>query len=173
MKKGFLLLIVCVMCAMHSAAQETVPTPPSTSVMLARANDSYYLGNEKMNAKQTLKWLETQDCQVAYDLFRTGYKSAIVGWSLLGTGLLCDVVGLMTMVKSIKQRSLKGTVEGYTLYSVGGALELAAVPIISVGYYKMHQTVGVYNTYCRKTAYTRPYWVLQASENGIGLAYKF
>lgn len=173
MKKVFLLFVFCLTCAMYSAAQETVPTPMPTSVMLARANDSYYLGNEKMNIKQTLKWLEQQDCLVATDLFRTGYKTAIVGWSLLGAGLLCDFGGLMYMVDGIKKGTLKTTVQGYSIYLVGGALELAAIPTISVGYYKMHQTVNVYNAHCRKTAYTRPYWTIQAGANGIGLAYKF
>ena len=52
MKKLILLLMVCAMSAMHGMAQDSIPMiPQPCSVMLARAGDTYYLGNEKMDKK--------------------------------------------------------------------------------------------------------------------------
>lgn len=58
------------------------------------------------------------------------------------------------------------------LYYVGAFSIVASIPTISVGYAKMHNSVDVYNVACT-TAQVRPYWSIQTSNNGIGLAYNF
>lgn len=173
MKKIFLLFLLCAMSFQTYAAKRPIPETEPRSVMLARAGDSYYVGNEKMGKLQTLRWLKAQDCRVAYDLFRSGYETAMVGWGLLGLGAVLDVAGSIYMVVSIDNGAPRGLVAGYMLYSLGGALELAAVPTISVGYWKMHQTPKTYNTHCYRSADARPYWAIQAGTNGLGVAYKF
>ena len=173
MKKVFIVIMCCLTCALYGVAQETLPAPQPTSIMLARAGDTYYLGNEKMNKTQTMKWLKEQNCLVAYDLFHSGLVTSRVGWVMLAAGLLIDGAGAIYMSTSVDKGSVKGLITGWTVCGLGAALELAAVPTISVGYLKMHQSVGAYNTYCHSSARTRPYWAIQASQNGIGLAYKF
>jgi len=66
-----------------------------------------------------------------------------------------------------------GSYAGDSIPAVGSSVEMAAIATIATGYYKMHHTVDVYNTHCYKRPEPRPYWALQASEKGIGLAYKF
>ena len=175
MKKLILLLMVCAMSAMHGMAQDSIPMiPQPCSVMLARAGDTYYLGNEKMNKKQTLAWLKEQDCLVAYDLFKNGMKLAKIGWYLLGTGLLLDVMGLAMTAAAVDNLEIKKGAKAYIwMCGVGGGFELAAVATISTGYYRMHQTVDVFNTHCYKRPKPKPYLAIQAGNNGIGLAYKF
>ena len=173
MKKIFLLLVMCAMSSLFCAAKDSIPNTAPRSVMLARAGDTYYVGNEEMSITQTLQWLKAQDCKVAYDLFRVGFHTSIVGWGLMGAGLIIEAAGVLYMTTSVERRSAQGLVRGYLLYGLGGALEIAAIPTIAVGYHKMHQTPNVYNTFCYRTADARPYWTIQASGNGIGLAYKF
>ncbi len=71
MKKIFLLFLLCAMSFQTYAVKRPIPETEPRSVMLARAGDSYYVGNEKMGKLQTLRWLKAQDCRVAYDLFRS------------------------------------------------------------------------------------------------------
>ena len=57
------------------------------------------------------------------------------------------------------------------------AFEAACIPLLVVGYHKMHSSVDIYNTECNTaSAQSRqqmPYWTLQASGNGLGLALNF
>ena len=173
MKKILLLVCMCAMSTLFCEAKDSIPNTAPRSVMLARAGDTYYVGNEEMGMYKTLRWLKAQDCKVAYDLFRVGYETAIVGWGLMCAGFVVEAAGVLYMTTSLQRFDVKGLITGYLLYGFGGALELASIPTIAVGYVKMHQTPGVYNTYCYRTADARPYWTIQASGNGIGLAYKF
>lgn len=144
-------------------------SPSANRMQLIRLGNTYYYDNQVMNKQAPLEWLSTQNCPAAYEQFRSGMRTASAGWALMATGLMADLVGtliLLTRGKSVP------TV-GYILVGIGGALEIACIPTIAVGYSKMHQTVNVYNISCGTTAQVRPYWSLQASNNGIGLAYNF
>ena len=175
MKKTIVFVLFCITCAMDGFAQDSIPSVPQPcSVMLARAGDHYYLGNERMDKKQTLQWLKEQDCRVAYDLVNSGMKIAKAGWYMFGAGLIIDITGVTLTLAAIDNGSLKGGIVAWKLIcGFGSALELAAIGTLATGYYKMHQTVDVYNTHCYKRPEPKHYWALQASENGIGLAYKF
>lgn len=141
----------------------------NSSIMLTRSGNTYYYGNKVMNKDLMLEWLETQNCSTAYTQFKKGLKTANVGWCLMVTGIAADIIGAVLIGTSKGERSIPGI----ALSCVGGALEIACIPTIAVGYSKMHQTVNVYNMSCSATAQIKPYWSLQASNNGIGLAYNF
>ena len=100
--------------------------------------------------------------------FTSGRKTANAGWALMATGLMADLVGTIIVVKA---KNVSGP--GAVLMGIGGALEIACIPTIAVGYSKMHRSVDVYNASCKSTASVQPYWAVQASSNGIGLAYHF
>ena len=137
-------------------------------MQLTRSGNTYYYGNQVMNKHETLEWLSTQNCPAAYEQFRSGMRTANAGWALMATGLMADLVGTLILT-----RGKNVPTAGYILVGIGGALEIACIPTIAVGYSKMHQTVNVYNVSCGATAHVKPYWSLQASSNGIGLAYNF
>ena len=139
----------------------------NSSLTLTRSGNTYYYENQVMNKQATLEWLESQNCPSAYEQFRSGIRTANAGWALMATGLMADLVGTII--------SVKGSVPTarYVLMGIGGALEIACIPTIAIGYSKMHQTVNVYNVSCGSTAQIKPYWSVQASNNGLGIAYNF
>jgi len=151
-------------------SNKSVTTPEksnqSHSMMLTRSGNTYYYDNLVMNKQATLEWLETQKCPAAYEQFRYGLNLSKGGWMLMGIGLGLDLCGTIILYKT-------GKAIGGILTGLGAAFEIACIPTIAVGYSKMHQSVNVYNMSCNKTAKVKPYWTIQASENGIGLAYKF
>ena len=140
----------------------------SPSLMLTRVGNTYYYGDKVMNKQVTLEWFEDEKCTTAYSQFLSGMRTANAGWALMASGLMLDLVGTIIALKGKTSTTI-----GATLMGIGGALEIACIPTIAVGYSKMHQTVNVYNASCRKTAEVKPYWSVQASNNGIGLAYNF
>ena len=150
-----------------NSPQET--SPSANRMQLIRSGNTYYYDNQVMNKQATLEWLSTQNCPAAYEQFRSGMRTANAGWALMATGLMADLVG--TLIILIRGKSVPTA--GYILVGIGGALEIACIPTIAGGYSKMHQTVNVYNVSCRTTAQVKTYWSLQASNNGIGLAYNF
>lgn len=149
-----------------SSQQET--SSSANKMQLTRSGNTYYYGNQVMNKHETLEWLSTQNCPAAYEQFRSGMRTANAGWALMATGLMADLVGTLILT-----RGKNVPTAGYILVGIGGALEIACIPTIAVGYSKMHQTVNVYNVSCRTTAQVKTYWSLQASNNGVGLAYNF
>lgn len=140
----------------------------SPSTMLTRVGNTYYYNDAVMNKQATLEWLYTQNCPAAYAQFQYGRNLAVGGWLMMALGLGLDFGGIVMYLAS---ESLRGGARLSMI--IGGALEIACIPTIAVGYSKMHQTVNVYNVSCRNIAEVKPYWSLQASNNGLGIAYNF
>lgn len=149
-----------------NSPQETFPS--ANKMQLTRSGNTYFYGNQVMNKQATLDWLSTQNCPAAYNQFKSGLKTANAGWVCMGFGLGLD---LISVILAASAKSTGGIVVG--LGVVGGALEIACIPTIAVGYSKMHQAVNTYNVPCGTTAQVKPYWSMQASNNGIGIAYNF
>ena len=149
---------------------KTTPETKSTNSALSviRSGNTYMYGDLFMNKYAFEDWLKEQNCSAAYTHFSSGRKTANAGWALMATGLMADLVGTIITVKS-----KSGGTAGYVLMGIGGALEIACIPTIAIGYSKMHRSVDVYNASCKNTASVKPYWAIQASSNGIGLAYHF
>lgn len=139
----------------------------NNSIMLTRSGNTYIYGNQVMNKQGTLEWLKNQNCPVAYEQFSSGLHTANVGWFMLAVGLGVDLAGTIVLARNGNR------VAGGVLVGVGCALEIACIPTIIVGYSKMHQTVDVYNATCSATAQAKPYWAIQVSNSGLGIAYKF
>ena len=139
----------------------------SSSIMLTRSGNTYYFENKEMNKRETMQWLETQNCPAAYEKFQSGYRTANLGWGFMATGLSLDLLGTIIAFAAHNQQL------GYVFMGMGGALEVCCIPTLIVGYCKMHNTVDVYNNTCGRTAQVKPYWALQVSDNGLGIAYKF
>ena len=143
--------------------------------------NDYYYGDKELSNSELLQFYADQNCQAAYNQFVKGQKIAKTGWAFLGIGGGLGIAGgailasnvltnNTTSVKDIAKGPL-GTA-GLALGLAGTAFELASIPCLVVGYRKQHTSVNVYNAECA-TARIRPYWTLQSSANGIGLAMKF
>lgn len=81
--------------------------------------------------------------------------------------------GETPMDKKAYARFLQETCPVYSLGVIGTALELASIPTLCVGYAKMHNSVDTFNAACYSRMKTKAYWSVNASGNGIGLAYNF
>lgn len=148
------------------------------SIVLTRLGNTYYCDEMVMDKRETLKWLETQDCPYIYDQFRKGLKTSNIGWGLFGAGFAVGILGVALYRTNIyldEYDNYRGyvTPEGPVLVAIGTIALIASVPTISVGYSKMHKAAHAYNTVCNSTSHVTPYWSLQISSHMIGIAYNF
>ena len=147
--------------------------------------NDYYYGDKELSNSELLQFYADQNCQAAYNQFKQGQQTSKAGWALLGIGgglgiaggailasnaLMSNTTSTKDMIKVMFTGDL-GTA-GLVLGLVGTACEIASIPCLVLGYRKQHTSVDVYNAQCT-TARVRPYWTLQSSANGIGLAMKF
>ncbi len=184
MKK--VVLFFMVLMAAFVQAQEVTPaaastpeaTPAVTPVVtsanpLYRAGELYYYGETVMEKKAYARFLQ-ESCPLAYEQYRKGYKTATAGWVLLGAGLGIDVaacITLLTTKKDLKSAATSRTAFN-TLAAVALGCEIACIPTLCVGYSQMHNSVDIFNAACH-TRRSQAYWSVNASENGIGVAYNF
>ena len=158
--------------------ETTQATSSNDEILLTRSGNTYYYEGLVMNKKETLRWLETQNCPYAYEQFRKGLITANVGWGLFGAGFAVGILG-SALHRNILYKDEYGNYRGYVtpegpaLLTIGGVVLIASIPTIAVGYSKMHKTVHAYNALCTSTSQVRPFWSVQASNNGLGIAYNF
>lgn len=148
---------------------------------LTRSGNTYFYGGNAMDKKAYIRFLEA-NCPAAWQKANTGYKTATAGWCLLGIGAAFEVGGVIGVIATAGNMVNNDSADPYAttnsvlglsaLYYIGGVSILASIPTICVGYAKMHNSVDVYNVSCT-TAQARPYWSVQTSRNGVGLAYNF
>ena len=186
MRKVFILLTAAILTVGAMAQSERVVCIDNT----------YYCGKKALNQDQILEWYAQHNCQAAYDQFVQGQKLAKAGWICLGIGAGLDLGATACTCAYLIQnntnnyskspaRANAGSSSAFSnisesplliavvALSVGAAaFEIACVPTLVVGYHKMHTSADVYNI-MNSTAQARPYWTLQASSNGLGLAYNF
>ena len=166
MKKVFFLFAAILMAA-NLIAQEQTP-------ILERHGNTYFYGREAMTQRQMLDWYAQHNCQAAYLQFSKGQKMANAGWACLGVSAAC-MVGEFTCLGLLIGGTCDPANIMYSMYglavgeSVFGA---ACIPLLIVGHRKMHTSVDRYNLTC-PTAKAQPYWSVQASNNGLGLALNF
>ncbi|MBQ9426177.1 MAG: hypothetical protein IJU36_00920 [Paludibacteraceae bacterium] len=179
MKK--VVLFCMVMMAAFVQAQEVAETTATeNSTPLYRIGQTYYYGETPLDKKAYARFLQ-ETCPVAHNQFQQGYKTSIAGWVLFGVGLGMDVACTVTALATTTGRgryartSLNGSARSavYALGVIGTALELASIPTLCVGYAKMHNSVDTFNAACYSRMKTKAYWSVNASGNGIGLAYNF
>jgi hypothetical protein len=179
MKRLFIFLAAAMMAA--GAMAQVVETTPQ----LVCISNTYYYGRTTMNSRQMLDWYAQQNCQAAYDQFAKGRKMAIAGWSCLGVGAAldlslgaCYIAALSSSKNAAKSpaKIIRYSSSEPILFTIVGmtatAFEIASIPLLVIGYKRMHTSVDVYNYACT-TAQTQPYWTIQASDNGLGLALNF
>jgi hypothetical protein len=158
---------------LKDSAEESADPKPSKSFasLVSRKGNRYIVDDREMGQLDFLNWLSEQQCWSAYNQFKKGRNLAVGGWITMGCGF-AEILG-MTLLSKRMQRSNKSTIQiGMTVF--GGCLIVASIPTIAVGYKKMHNAVTIYNVECgKKTMSSRPYWGVQLSENGIGIAYNF
>ena len=204
MKKTTHILLLIAIFLVSMVAQPAFAASPKKGKKkakpeLARVGNKYYAGKEEMKGKQVLEFYAQQNCQEAYNQFKTGRNCYISGWTLLGAGAGMTVIGLGCVIGGVvntlggamgamgdavqggdgeggigRMNSGKSTtIAGAVLIGIGAAAQIACGPLIVVGRKKMYQSVDLYNVTCRKRAQVQPYWSIQTSNNGLGFAVNF
>lgn len=123
---------------------------------IIRSGNSYFLGGVTMRGN-TYKEFLNKNCLVAYKEYKKGENMANWGWALLGVGLGLDI-GFSWWLPYVWVPAL--------------ACEIACIPTLIVGYNKMHKSAEIYNSSCVKQQ-PQAYWSVNASQNGLGLAFNF
>ena len=156
----------------------------SAQAQLRIDGNDYYYGDKELSNSELLQFYADQNCQAAYNQFVKGQKSAKAGWALLGIGgglgiaggaiLASNVILQNGSTKDMFKLMFNGDLgtAGLVIGLVGTACEIASIPCLVLGYRKQHTSVDVYNVECAK-AYNRPYWTIQSSADGIGMAMNF
>lgn len=183
--KKFMLILAAAIMAVCANAQEVKSTsvneaPQGRSMLLERAGNTYFYGDKKMNRYQMLDWYAHQNCQAAYEGFRSGFKVANAGWVCFGLGLGLGVAGAgcvlgsgVTAAQAQSGQPLPPLAyAGVGLSVTGNLLVVASIPCLIVGYVRMHRSVDTFNV---DRAYNRSqtYWAVQSGANGLGLALHF
>ena len=108
-----------------------------------------------------------QNCSAAYYQYEKGSKTAFAGWMLLSVGVGLDLGTLICVAAGLNSNA------NLALSFIGGALELACIPTLCVGYHKMHDSADIFNQQCATKKQSTAYWSINADANGIGLALNF
>ena len=127
-----------------------------TPKCVTRSGNTYYYDGKSMKGSDYAAFLSA-NCQAAYAQYDKGHKTSIAGWVLFSVGLGLDL-GFSWWVP-------------YSWIPALG-LEIACIPTLAVGYSQMHRSADVFNSSC-VTRKPVAYWSINASQNGIGLAYNF
>lgn len=161
MKKFFVLILISIV-SLSAMAQSPV----------YRIGDKYMMDGQVMNKKAFKGYLKNTSPE-AFALFNNGYKLSIAGWTCLSVGVVTNGVGSFMLRNYISGKAKKDASYdiGSALTSVGSAATASGVVCLSVGYARMHKAAKLYNTDQAK----RPdlYFVVVASDNGMGLAMQF
>lgn len=107
------------------------------------------------------------NCPIAYDYWRKNLIMESMGWGLMGVGIPFSIWG--ACILSYKKYSDAGI--GLTV--AGAALLATGVPLATVGHIRRaRNSVDIYNQQCA-SRYSDVRVDMQASQNGIGLAFVF
>ena len=174
--KKILLVLALMMSAMTVAAQENVNTNNTDApILLERIGNTYYNNNLAMNKKECDAFLAQNNLPI-YKEFHSGYVLQRKGWVLLGVGLGLDFLGSALMIGSLFAYTDAGMAAmlgiGVTSMTVGACCEVACIPVLAIGYTRMHDSVDYYHISQKNKKQTASL-NLTASQNGIGLALNF
>jgi len=185
--KHLLLVVLFVACALCVHAQQVSDTEVISCVV--REGNTYWHQGQSMNTRAFRQFLLASGYLPAYECFQSGYRMAAAGWSVFGTGLGVGAMGIDFWCAGIghllfpPDDTVAGVMVGSAAMIVctylgivsiiaGGVLDLVAIPLLCVGYARMHQSADVYNVRCTAPRQSASLGLLSGA-NGIGLALRF
>jgi hypothetical protein len=144
---------------------------------ISRSGNTYYYEGKPMRGASYERFLE-KNCIEAYDQYRNGENIAAAGWTLLACGLGidlgCTIGAMIGGAIQYNQNNVKYSPSPtlIALYIVSAGCEIACIPTLCVGYAKKHKSADIFNTQCANKT-PQAYWSINASQNGLGIAYNF
>lgn len=169
------------------ADESSVPVEERSDAPIERMGNTYVCDGFEMSKREYRDFLYSRS-PLAYDEFIRGYKLSTAGWVVFGVGLGAESLGLWFLCGAtallgsssdgswtgafiVLFGSIYAVVMGVSLSVAGGVLLLASVPMLGVGYSRMHKSVDVYNVNLRQEATLS--FGITSSENSVGVALRF
>lgn len=121
-----------------------------------------------------------------FEEYNKGYKVAMSGWGLFSFGVVAAPVSAIMMLLNqdkteldpltgqliVHQERPEAWFGGWvTCLTVASAAFCASIPLLGVGYHRMHKAVDVHNA--KQTGSQQAYWSVEINPAAIGLAYHF
>lgn len=170
-----------------SADEGSVLVVERLDAPVERIGNTYVCDGFEMSKREYRDFLYSRS-PLAYDEFIRGYKLSAAGWAVFGVGLgaeslglwfLCGATALLSSSSDagwigaiiVMFGSIYAITMGVSLCVSGGVLLLASVPMLGVGYSRMHKSVDVYNVDLRSE--TTLSFGVTSSDNSVGLALRF
>jgi len=132
---------------------------------IIRNGNTYYHNGTPMK-KDVYENFLLEHCPSAYNQYHSGRKFARTGWGLFGGAVGLGVAtGLIMGLSSYNNEAL-------ICSAIPDLMLVASIPVLCVGYTRMHRSADTFNTMCAGRQ-PQAYWSINASQNGIGLALNF
>ena len=152
----FLLLLTITLCA-HAQVIE-------------RHGDRYTVDGVTYSTSTSFRnnYLKPYNAEL-YAQYNKGYNLASGGWGLLSTGVAITTVSAVMMFPNGHVSQI------FPLWalvaSVGTLVTCASIPMLGVGYHRMHEAVDAYNA--GKMPTLQAYWSFELAPASVGLALHF
>lgn len=161
---------------MTSTTKNSIQHPNSNEpILIERIGNTYYYNNMAMTKKECDAFLAQNNLPI-YNKFHNGYELQRKGWTLLGVGLGLEIVGTALLIGSLAANTEAGMATmiglGATGITIGSCCEIACIPVLAIGYSRMHQSIDHYYVE-QKNKQKSLSLNLTASQSGLGLALNF
>lgn len=150
-----------------STFNETYTVKEKNISLVSRSGNTYYYEGNRMRGDDYELFLK-KNCADAYEVYRKGNGIAAAGWTLFACGLGLDLGSAIGTL--IAGNNASSSLIAFSI--VGACCEIACIPTLCVGYAKKHKSADIFNTQCANKT-PQAYWSINASKNGIGIAYNF
>jgi len=178
-----ILALLFAMVAVGASAQETNTVNSELSytyvktteapTLVYRSGEHYIVGNQLMNKRAYAGYLANTS-PAAFARFRNGYIVSSVGWGLLAGGLGLEIGANTALAINGYHTNMKHCHPGdvcfapHILSNLGHAAVIASIPTLIIGYWRMHDSVGIHNQ-----EKSQAYWSVTTDGTSVGLAYNF
>lgn len=158
-------------------AQNSVTEEKKIDYIARVGNDEYILEQNgmktQMDKEAYLRFVQSA-CPAAYDEYRTGVRRMKSGWGLLAGGVTTTMfIGMpLALCSAFYTDTNVMLAAGLSMIAVGSVAMAASVPLLCVGFHKMHNSHEEYNEQCAKRDGNISLSA-QVSADGIGLALRF
>ena len=133
---------------------------------ITRLGDTYTYKGYVMKGDAYANFLRN-NCLKAYEMYHKGYVISYAGVLFLSAGVGLEVGTLIG-------GAIAGGYFNMSVIYCGLGCLAASIPLVIIGYNKMHQSVDVFNQECAlNTNRTQSFWSINASPKGVGLAFNF
>lgn len=185
--KRLVLILSFAVLALVSYGQEAVQPEPAQSCILRRGDRYTVDGVTYYNSTAFRGYLKNNNTDL-FAQYNKGYKLGMAGWGLFVYGtVMMPISAFMFIITRAhpdepvtNQSTTYETYDGgidpafgiwISSFALASAAFCASIPMLGVGYHKMHKSVDAYNVSLQPAPQT--YWSIQVSGNGIGVAYNF